>query len=218
MLPRRFSSITKFHDVKTYLRYAQFNETNAGSTVFNGTLYEFTVKEQLEHHFQMSKLTHYGGSYDNGKDLGGQWDISTFQECSAPQSIRVRGRKVKPTLLRKSSIMDLLIQCKCFSSKITAKEIRELAGIFNFNVRPVNRYTTLGVMCSPSTLTAQGHEQMDRSEIPLMFCQVTRMKPGSDPYDPEALSRSEVLGCYMNPLTVALLQGTSLVSGVDLSQ
>lgn len=204
--------VTKFHDLATYLRYAVLNGTSPASTVFSGTVYELGVLALLQQHFKM-ELQHFGGAHDNGRDLGGVWDVGVLSDGSISDTdsdsvtgVRVRGRLVKPLVLRKSPVLDVVVQCKCFNTKITAKEVRELQGIVHYNATRARRATTLGVLCAPSTLTKQGLQQLDRSEVPMMFCQATRLKGVG--YD--IGGHSELAARYLNPLALALLRGTSL--------
>lgn len=215
---RAMNKVSKFTDITSYLRYAKVNGTDPSSTVFQGTVYELFVKESLERDLSMSRVVHYGGSFDNGRDLAAKWDLEKFRSgCDdASEPLRVRGRSIKPILQRKSTLMDVLVQCKSQSTKITAREIRELEGTFNFNVNRSKRYTSMAIMCSPCFLTSQGHEQMFRSEAPLMYCQIKKPKlrtPGSgDPYCLEdyLLDEKLLMAYFMNPLSMALLNGTSL--------
>ncbi|CDR43202.1 CYFA0S11e01398g1_1 [Cyberlindnera fabianii] len=210
------NSQPQLSSVSAYLSHAETNSLRPTSTAFIGTLYELHVRDELQRLLGIPHLDHYGGSYDNGRDLGGTWDISRYI-CTPPElikPIRVRGRTVKPIALRKSHKMDLLIQCKCFSSKLTAKEIRELSGIFNYNVRPKDKYTTLAIMSSPLNLTKQAMEQMDRSEFPLMYVQIPPLRrriEGNGVYDPQSYVGDALHGVYLNPLTCALWEGTQLL-------
>lgn len=200
----------RFHSVQSYISQAAINGTSPTSTVFLGTLYEFTVKEQLERRFGMS-LDHVGGANDGGRDLAGRWDISPMRQGGEPIPIRVGGKLIKPMLLRKSPIMDVFVQCKCFNTKIAAKELRELCGVLNASVRAQDKFRTLGVMCAPSTPTAQARTLMDQSMVPLVFCQVMEQRClGDDPYDVRNYEGSTILGQYLNPLAIALLQGVKV--------
>lgn len=213
-LPRqvRFKSAKPtYHDLETYLNYAAFVKLRKESTAFQGTTYEMKVKQKLETALNMSQLEHSGGSYDNGIDLLGKLDIDQFKSTEEPNaSYLVHGKRVKPLILRKSTAMDVLVQCKSFSSKITAKEIRELSGIFNFNIRPKDRNNSLVIMSAPSLLTSQGQAQIDKVDIPMVYCQLSRMKQTEEnEYSMDSYIGGEILNFYFNPYSIALFQGTN---------
>lgn len=200
-----------YHDLETYLNYAAFVKLRKESTAFQGTTYEMKAKEKLQAALNMSQLEHSGGAHDNGIDLLGKLDIAQFKNSNEPEkSYLVNGKRIKPLMLRKSTSMDVLVQCKSFSAKITAKEIRELSGIFNFNIRPKDRNNTLVIMTAPSLLTAQGQSQIDKVDIPMIYCQLSRMKQTEDnEYSMESYIGGEIQKFYFNPYSIALFQGTN---------
>lgn len=209
---RRHKSVKPtYRDLESYLRYAEFVNLRKESTAFLGTTFEMKTKEKLEQALHIPLLEHSGGAYDNGIDLNGKLDVGEFKTDQVPEkSYLVNGKRVKPIALRKSLIMDVLVQCKSFSSKITAKEIRELSGIFNFNVRPKDRNTTLVIMTAPSLLTSQGQAQIDKVDTPMVYCQLSRMKQVAEPeYESSSYIGGQILNFYFNPHATALFHGTN---------
>lgn len=206
------SAKPSYNDLESYLRYAEFVKLRKESTTFLGTTFEMKVKEKLQSALNIPELQYSGGAYDNGIDLIGKLDISQFKTEQAPEkpTYVVNGKRIKPLALRKNMEIDILVQCKSFASKISAKEIRELSGIFHYNIAPKDRNKTLVIMTAPNLLTPQGQAQIDKVDTPMVYCQISRMKQvGENEYDSSNYAGGQILKVYFNPYSIALFQGTN---------
>ncbi|KAK6343280.1 hypothetical protein TWF730_010876 [Orbilia blumenaviensis] len=63
------------YDIPSFLRYASLTSLNPTTTVFNGTLYEYTVLAALARCLPGISLTRVGGRDDAGVDLLGRWEL-----------------------------------------------------------------------------------------------------------------------------------------------
>lgn len=120
--------------LQSFIDYASASNLNRSSTVYKGTLFEYTVLETLTGYgFQLYRT---GGNDDKGIDLRGSWHLS-------------------PT-----THLDVAIQCKHEAKKIGPKYVRELGGIKAPNttllmLASFNTYTPLAIqalMASTSPL------------------------------------------------------------------
>ncbi|KAH3677211.1 hypothetical protein WICMUC_001792 [Wickerhamomyces mucosus] len=210
------SSLLSYNDLESYFKYAKTTDLRTDSTAFIGTSYELLVLRELTSKFGIYESLHMGGSYDNGIDIQGKWNLNKYRpnkeinEQIIPMSIN--GRKIKPILERKSSIVDVLIQCKNYSKKITAKEIRELSGIFNFNVPSTKKNKTFSILASPNYLTPQGISQINKVDIPIIYIQFSKLKQisNNDKYDLQCYKGGHLLNFYSNDYARALLMGTNI--------
>ncbi|CCH44082.1 hypothetical protein BN7_3641 [Wickerhamomyces ciferrii] len=208
----RYKSVKPtYDDLSSYLEYADFVQVNKDTTVFQGTIFEMRAKEKLEKALKIKNLRHAGGAFDNGIDLIGSLDILQYKTDKEPRkAVPLKGKRVKPLILRKRTDLDVIIQCKSFSSKVTAKEIREQSGIFNFNIRRTDRNNSLMIMAASSVLTSQGLTQLDTVDIPMIYCQISRLRQiAENPYDLSSYEGGDLLGFYFNPYALALFEGTS---------
>lgn len=109
--------------------------------MFKGTLYELYVKSFLEQKLNCQDLVKYGGSYDNGVDIIGRWNLLPYydeQEVKSVGSMSILRYSQESTYnISKSPIslsdVQILVQCKNFKKKPDAKIIRELSGILDFH-------------------------------------------------------------------------------------
>jgi len=209
---KRHSSTVKlgYDDLESYLKYADLIKLNTNSTVFHGTTYEMRAKEKLENALKIKELRHSGGAFDNGIDLIGKLDVKDWKNNSDVQASYLwNGKRIKPLVTKKNTEVSILVQCKNFRQKIAAKEIRELSGIFNYHVRPSEKNNTIVIMTAPQTVTSQGIAQMNKVEMPLIFCQMSRLKlTGENKYDISSYVGGDIENFYFNPLAITLFQGT----------
>ncbi|KAG0634336.1 hypothetical protein HOY80DRAFT_1060525 [Tuber brumale] len=132
------------HDLESFLKYAKGIALPTHTTVYVGTLYEYTVKEALKS-FGMS-LERTGGRDDRGVDLRGTWTI--------PNLPSERSQKPK--------VYDALVQCKC--TKIGPAVIRELDGTVS-SKKP----ETIGILAAPKQCSLGIRKHMSMSSRPLMY-------------------------------------------------
>ncbi|RYP80189.1 hypothetical protein DL770_006320 [Monosporascus sp. CRB-9-2] len=103
---------TEHNDLASYAAYAARTGLDTASTVYTGTLYEYTVAASLRRlGFDMRRV---GGRSDCGIDLLGTWTVPSSSTSSSP-------------LLR------VLLQCKASSGArggVAPRHIRELEGAF----------------------------------------------------------------------------------------
>lgn len=101
-----FSTLTRLRQNHTsltsFIDHASASNLDTASTVYKGTLYEYTVLESLQSH--AFKLYRTGGADDKGIDLRGTWQLP-------------------------GNHLDVVVQCKNEAKKIGPKYIRELGGI-----------------------------------------------------------------------------------------
>ncbi|KAH3682843.1 hypothetical protein WICPIJ_006182 [Wickerhamomyces pijperi] len=217
-------SITpQFIGLASYFKYAESTNLRTDTTTFVGTSYELLVQRQLTSILQMKKLEHMGGSFDYGIDLKGKWDLSPYKPTSQEQEVLpipvFKGKKIKPIISKKSQIIDVLIQCKNHSVKLTAKHIREISGIYNFSVTSVKRSKTFMIVCSPTILTPQGITQMNAVDIPIIYIWLEKLRKksiDSKEYDIEGYEGGQLKGFYCNDFATCLLQGLNVEADIQL--
>ncbi|KAG0128019.1 hypothetical protein HOY82DRAFT_46806 [Tuber indicum] len=132
------------YDLESFLKYAKGIALPTHTTVYVGTLYEYTVKEALKS-FGMS-LERTGGRDDRGVDLRGTW---TIPNLPSEQS-------------QKPRVYDALVQCKC--TKIHPAAIRELDGTVS-SKKP----ETIGILAAPEHCSPGIRKHMSMSPRPLMY-------------------------------------------------
>ncbi|AET37710.1 Rrg7p Ecym_1485 [Eremothecium cymbalariae DBVPG len=179
---------------KSLTEYISDNVHICDSTVFQGTLYELTVMRELHDKLHIENLCQTGGAYDGGVDIRGKWDISNIYnrvkklvdlDKKLPKRYSVNGLNLKP--LRTKIIennnsyrpLDIIVQCKAFTArKITGKQIRELMGAFSMiSKNHEKRNNTIVMMSSPNLLTKDAVAVMNQMRIPLVYLQITMIKP-----------------------------------------
>lgn len=137
------------NDVASFLKYSESNSLSPSSTVFKGTLYEYTVIESLRH-FGFD-LTRTGKRSDLGIDLLGHWTIP-----SLPIPLRA------------------LLQCKAHSKKLNPDTVRELEGAFVGAPAGFRGEGVLGFLVAAESATKGMRDALIRSELPLAFLQINR--------------------------------------------
>lgn len=211
-----------YTDLASYFKYAESTNLRTETTAFIGTSYELLVQQQLEKFLNLQKLMHMGGSFDNGIDLKGKWDLSQYKpvdlnlESLIPEAFK--GKKVKPIVTKKSQLVDVLIQCKNHSSKLTAKHIREISGIYNYSVPSAKKSKTLMIVCSQTILTPQGITQMNVVDIPIIYIWLEKLRKQSiesTDYDLKGYIGGQLKGFYCNDFSTCLLHGLDVSSQIE---
>lgn len=153
------ASTAKHHDLESYLQYLQTQANVATeSTYYKGLLYEYTVQHALQKLMGISPLTRCGGTGDNGIDLMGVWDI----------------HKARTRL----DSLTVLVQCKASKAKTGARLFREMEGVHSYHVsRSKEEGRTLLVVAAPSAITKQGFTQFQTTDVPILYCQISRVQP-----------------------------------------
>ncbi len=136
------------HDLPSFLDYASRVGTDPQSSVYVGTVYEYTVQSALAR-LGLS-LKRVGGKSDNGIDLCGTWNAR-----SAASPIKV------------------LIQCKARSTKSKPSEIRELEGAFVGAPSGWRGTRVLAFLVSQREATKGVREAMGRSRWPMGYVMCT---------------------------------------------
>jgi hypothetical protein len=132
------------HDLPSFLDYASRVGADPQSSVYVGTVYEYTVQSALAR-LGMS-LKRVGGKSDFGIDLFGTWNIP-----SAASSLKV------------------LVQCKARGTKSKPSEIRELEGAFVGAPSGWRSTGVLGFLVSQQEATKGVREAMGRSRWPMGY-------------------------------------------------
>ncbi|CAG8207664.1 unnamed protein product [Penicillium olsonii] len=168
------------NDLATFLSYAKHIALPETSTVYVGTHYEYTVRENLRRY--ALSLNRVGGRDDAGIDLVGTWHL--------PERERERALRV-------------IVQCKALKTKVGPNIVRELEG--TLRQAPVGWRTgqTVGVLVSPREATKGVRDTLARSAYPIFWMMIER-----DGSLKQALwnSRAEELG--IGPLGVETRYGT----------
>lgn len=163
------------------------------------------------------ELHHVGGTNDNGIDLSGKWNVSPNKtNTPVPSSETINDDVVIPILNQQNPELNVLVQCKNYSTKITAKEIRELPGIFHAEFNSINSKNSIMLFCAPNVLTKNGIQQVLSSNIPIGYCQISKMTQvrKGDLYDVGNYKGGELVGFLPNAHLLALLSGTSCIDDV----
>lgn len=143
------SGSTQHHDLTSFLKYAESNDLSKTSTVYVGTLYEYTAIESLKR-FGFD-LTRTGKASDLGIDLLGHWSVP-----SLPVPLRT------------------LVQCKARSKKLHPENVRELEGAFSGAPAGWRGEGVLGFLVAAESATKGMRDALVRSKWPLGFMQVNR--------------------------------------------
>ncbi|CEP62300.1 Rrg7p LALA0_S05e02454g [Lachancea lanzarotensis] len=201
-------------------KFLKENEAIAGSTVYQGSLYEHTVARELAEKLSMKQLEICGGSYDAGIDIRGTWPLDRIYNANKDKSssvlvakkVSVCGAQFKPIIHRLGTPnkpfkpLNVLVQCKAFSSaKITGKEVRETMGAFSSAVPGNKRNQYMLVLASPNFLTRDGLNVMNGLAIPLIYTRVEMLKPHQGWYDVE--NSGKLQNYYENAYAAGLLEG-----------
>ena len=136
---------TKEHNSRaSFLEYATRTGLDSASTVYHGTLYEYTVQESL-HRFGMN-LQRSGGAFDKGIDLVGTWSIPQFR---------------KP--------LKIIVSCKVQgkTTQTGPRLIRELEGSFAGAPPGWREPGVLGFFVAPKAATKGMRDTLGRSRWPM---------------------------------------------------
>jgi hypothetical protein len=194
------------------LNLARLVNKSLQTSTTRGTLYELLAKQILNAKLNMVDLMCCGGANDQGLDIFGKWDLEKFHDHTKPvpaaqlKLIRLHERLVTPILratieyhattetptkrtpkksLHKAA--NVLIQCKNTKSQITAKTIRELAGIYFYHTKtPKDAKNTFMVLAAAKNLSKQARVQFDTANFPLVYCRIAPLQIkdlDSDPYE-----------------------------------
>ncbi|KAI5779243.1 hypothetical protein EDC01DRAFT_671240 [Geopyxis carbonaria] len=144
-----YKSRAPHDDLSSFLRYAQETGLDNASTVYVGTLYEYTVQAALAR-LQM-KLSQIGGKGDRGIDLSGTWTPPTPKNVP-PRTIAV------------------YVQCKAEQMRGGPRHLRELEGMLAMTAAGGDHIGILACIKPPTPGTIQ---TMLLSKKPLAYVCVT---------------------------------------------
>lgn len=136
------------HDLPSFLDYASRVGADPQSSVYVGTVYEYTVQSALGR-LGMS-LKRVGGKSDHGIDLLGAWNVPSV-----------------------ASPLKVLVQCKARGTKPKPSEIRELEGAFVGAPSGWRGTGVLGFLVSKQEATKGVREAMGRSRWPMGYVMCT---------------------------------------------
>ncbi|KAK6346901.1 hypothetical protein TWF696_007002 [Orbilia brochopaga] len=141
-------------DIPSFLRYANLAGLNPTTTVFTGTLYEYTVLAALSRLPGIS-LTRIGGKDDAGIDLQGFWELPRLTSTNSDST------QIK---------IPMIVQCKFGGEKSWKgpQYVRELEGALANH--PID---ALGVLAGVRDMTPGMRRQMLSSRRALGFIKVT---------------------------------------------
>ncbi|KAG9259227.1 uncharacterized protein F5Z01DRAFT_30511 [Emericellopsis atlantica] len=134
--------------LESFLAYAERWQLDRASTVYVGTLYEYTIAKSLERYgFHLRRV---GGASDYGIDLLGEW---------------------KPPST--STTLRVLIQCKGGAQRVGPNLIRELEGAFVGAPAGWRGQGVLGLMVAQRPATKGVRDSLGRSRWPMgyLFCE-----------------------------------------------
>ncbi|KAK6461283.1 hypothetical protein DFJ63DRAFT_221957 [Scheffersomyces coipomensis] len=233
-------------DCQTYLNYCKINQVNLDTPVFRGTFYELYLLHFLQDYLHCRNLMKVGGAYDNGIDILGKWNLNHFyQRSDVFKSAKEKSSKIPTTSLLKQAIevsdpttskssislendINILVQCKNSSKKITAKVIRELTGIYYYHINggalksPSATKTLISThylfLVSPTRLTPQGIAQLDQSQIPIIHMRIDPLQHNPNKsIDEDSVYKLEnwdiggqLYSIYLNTVARKLLTGLKL--------
>jgi hypothetical protein len=142
------SPASSHHDLPSFLEYASRVGVDPRSSVYVGTVYEYTAQSALAR-LGMS-LKRVGGRSDYGVDLFGTW-------------------KIPPT----TSDLKVLVQCKARGTKSKPSEIRELEGAFVGAPSGWRGTGVLGFLVSQQAATKGVREAIGRCRWPMGYVMCT---------------------------------------------
>ncbi|KAI5957842.1 RRG7 [Candida theae] len=220
LLKRYYSSSQVFADVARYLIYCKLSEVNTNSTVFRGTLYEYYVKNLLETKLHAKYMVRCGGSYDNGIDIIGKWDLLPFYQESLRLSRDGTEQKLytssllhhlpnsslqKRPPISLSNDVHLVVQCKNTKKRPGAAEVRQLSGVLEYH--KFHKKRTVMMMVSPHPLTLQGISQLNKSSYSMVNLVASPLSNASDEYDYEHWKGGDLMSVYLNRTATKVLSG-----------
>lgn len=132
------------HDRPSYLHYATRTGLDLATTTYNGTLYEYTVRESL---LRLGiSVQRVGGAFDNGIDLVGTWSLPQIRD-----------------------VLKVIISCKLQNgtTQTGPRLIRELEGAFVGAPLGWREAGVLGMLVAPKKATKGIREALGRSRWPM---------------------------------------------------
>ncbi|BCS26558.1 uncharacterized protein APUU_51269A [Aspergillus puulaauensis] len=138
-------------DLPSFLSYAQRTALPESTTIYQGTIYEYTVQNHLR--TAAFNLHRVGGRSDLGIDLQGTWHVGPNQVLDPP--VRV------------------IVQCKALRTKIGPNIVRELEGVTARHFAPSGGIGA-GVLVSPREATKGVRDALGRSGMPLVWMMMGR--------------------------------------------
>lgn len=158
----RLGRVPQTHgSLEDFIHHASLNRLDLTSTVYRGTLYEYTVLETLStlYGFQLYRT---GGADDRGIDLRGTWRLPTVPTSSNAATDHA-------TL--SEDVKRVVIQCKHEAKKIGPRHVRELNGI-------ARGPDTLSILVSSSTFTEKARQALMTSPNPICLAVIQEFNLG----------------------------------------
>ncbi|ODV98581.1 hypothetical protein PACTADRAFT_25805, partial [Pachysolen tannophilus NRRL Y-2460] len=210
--------------------HLKINSLSTTSTHFTGTLYELSTLKFLKDYLKVTGLVHSGGTSDNGIDIRGYWDLSQYVTLAKTENIEeediikkktiiVNGSRIKPLILKKlyngnnPLKINLLVQCKAYQSKLPPTTIRELSGIFNYNVNNLNKNKSILMIVTPNTLTHQALREFNNCRFGMMLVNLKLLglkDSKMDRFTIASYKGGTLDGFYLNPYCKAMLEGIDI--------
>lgn len=226
-LPGRTTVTKRWVSNDAIRNYIEQNRPIAQSTVFQGSLYEYTVMRELQNKLAMTQLKKIGGANDRGVDIKGYWRIDRIYQAmnpillldqfDVPKRCKINGAVFKPFRFKipTEPKLKILVQCKAFTySKVAPKELRELVGTFASLVPASQRNKTVLMMCSPNMLTKEGLNLINSIRMPLIYLRIEMLQFKDNDYD---VSTGRLLNYYENEYAAEFLQGCGIKEWIKLS-
>jgi hypothetical protein len=156
----------------SFLRYAADLPLDRASSVFRGTLFEYSVLECLKRHsFDVYRT---GGADDKGIDLRGHWTLPVLTTNSQDGEESNSSEK----RIKRTRQIPVVVQCKHEIKKLGPRVVREVGGIRTFVSTVEERPSeTLRVLASSSMFTEKAIQAMMTSTSALLLCLID--PPGS---------------------------------------
>lgn len=223
---RALRFVRSSHDYNSdILKFVASNTLISDSAVYKGKLYELTVQRELYNKLRIGQLDVVGGAHDGGVDIKALWslfpifqgalDAGVIKEPSLPlKGTRINNTLVKPLVNQydiKNKIapsIEVLVQCKAYVSKISPKEIRELAGTYlSLTAKNKASLSTIPIMCSPQLPTSSSLKLLEKLNIPFLYLRINTLRHGSL-NDFELTNTGQLMGYLMNPILKGYLEGS----------
>lgn len=207
-------SVAQHNSLDSFINYSRLHNLDVQSTVYQGTLYEYTVLKALQ---QLAAFDLYrtGGADDKGIDLAGTWTLefkkpARFKVAQASlrdqEVVQEKQESQHEAVLAMAQgevkRLRVVVQCKNESRKIGPRFIRELCGI-------TRCHNTLLLMASSQMYTAKAVQAFMRTERPLCLVLI-------DTFDRGGQVRQLIWNASANDLLQGLAvraihQGTNIV-------
>lgn len=204
------------------------NQSIINSTVFQGTLYEYTVMRELHVKLFMDNVNKVGGAHDGGVDITSTWNINRirgrvgtvmdldklYPRDKIPKRIKLHSGTVTPLIHKiandENINLDVLVQCKAFNnSKVSPREFRELIGTYNSMVPRRKWKSSVMIMCSPHLLTPDGLKLINSIDISLIYLRIGQLnKTAGNSFD--LANSGKLLNYYENETANRLLLGCGI--------